>query len=306
MTRHPIAPFAAAGQWFKGNLHTHTTQSDGQLSLEEAIAWYRQRHYDFLAITDHWVLTPGRVVAPDFITLTGAELHGQGYHLLSLGLQALPDRALADDPQATVGAVRAAGGLAFFAHPYWTAQRPAEMADITGYDGIEVYNSVCEEMDGLGYAHVHWDELLGRGRRLLGLAVDDVHWRPEHQAEGKGFVMVKAERLEERAILRAIADGQFYASTGPRIEALTVLRDERGAPMLRVRCSPCRRITFYAHGPLGKRFKAQPGQWLDDASLALRPEQVFVRVACEDGAGRIAWSNPLYVEDVLRGLEMRQ
>ncbi len=42
MAKRQIAPFEAAGYWFKGNLHTHTTQSDGEISPEEAIAWYRQ------------------------------------------------------------------------------------------------------------------------------------------------------------------------------------------------------------------------------------------------------------------------
>jgi hypothetical protein len=299
MTIRHIAPFGTAGYWFKGNLHTHTTQSDGQLSPDEAIEWYRQRQYDFLAITDHWVLTRGRAIDTGFITITGAELHGQGYHLLSLGLSTLPDPALADDPQTTVSAVRASGGLAFFAHPYWTALRAVDMAAVSGFNGIEVYNSVCEEMDGLGDAHVHWDELLGQGRRLLGLAVDDVHWRPEHQAEGKGFVMVKAEQLDEASLLQAIAKGHFYASTGPRIESLALQSCEDDSLTLSVRCSPCRRITFHAHGPLGNRFTAQPGQWLDGARLSVRREQVFVRVACEDEAGRIAWSNPIFVEDIL-------
>jgi hypothetical protein len=37
----------------KGNLHTHTTFSDGHRPLREVIARYRDLGYDFLAITDH-------------------------------------------------------------------------------------------------------------------------------------------------------------------------------------------------------------------------------------------------------------
>jgi len=33
--------------------------------------------------------------------------------------------------------------------------------------------------------------------------------------------------------------------------------------------------------------------------IPITEEQVFLRVECEDQAGRIAWSNPLYVRDVL-------
>ena len=37
----------------KGNLHAHTTFSDGRLSVEEVVDRYRELDYDFLAITDH-------------------------------------------------------------------------------------------------------------------------------------------------------------------------------------------------------------------------------------------------------------
>ena len=37
----------------KGNLHTHTTFSDGRLPVEDVVARYRDLGYDFLAITDH-------------------------------------------------------------------------------------------------------------------------------------------------------------------------------------------------------------------------------------------------------------
>jgi hypothetical protein len=37
----------------KGNLHTHTTFSDGRLPIDQVVARYRELGYDFLAITDH-------------------------------------------------------------------------------------------------------------------------------------------------------------------------------------------------------------------------------------------------------------
>jgi hypothetical protein len=35
--------------WLRGNLHAHTTLSDGQLPPEQVIAAYEQAGYDFLA-----------------------------------------------------------------------------------------------------------------------------------------------------------------------------------------------------------------------------------------------------------------
>jgi hypothetical protein len=291
------SPFSLPGCWYKGNLHTHTTQSDGLATPDEAIRWYRDQGYDFLAITDHWVLTHGHA-APDgaFITITGAELHGATYHMLALGLSALPDEAIAESPADMAAAVRASGGLPFAAHPYWTRQTSADLAAIPGLAGLEVFNAVCEHMDGLGYAGVHWDDLLSKGRRLTGLAVDDTHWK--HGSHGQGFVMVRAEALAETAILRALAEGHFYASTGPIIQDLRVVSLPDGRAALKACCSPCASITFHTRGPLGHRFAAPADGTLQAAQWPLWREQVFQRVECRDASCRTAWSNAVMVEDV--------
>jgi len=45
--------------WYKGNLHTHTFWSDGDAPPEIAVAWYKDRGYDFLALSDHNILSVG-------------------------------------------------------------------------------------------------------------------------------------------------------------------------------------------------------------------------------------------------------
>ena len=61
-----------AGNWYKGNLHMHTTVSDGTLSPEEAVARYRAAGYDFVALTDHRTVNPPWE-DEDFLILSGAE-----------------------------------------------------------------------------------------------------------------------------------------------------------------------------------------------------------------------------------------
>ncbi len=295
-----VSPFSLPGRWFKGNLHTHTTQSDGLLTPEKAAAWYHEHGYNFVALTDHWVLSRGQAFAAsdDFITLGGAEVDGgESYHMLALGVSSLPDQRLANKPQAMAEAILALGGLPFIAHPYWTGQTSAEVALIKGILGIEVFNSVCEKMVGRGYASAHWDDLLAQGLRLTGLAVDDVHWK--YGEEGQGFVMVRAEKLEEASILKALREGHYYASTGPKISDLYIVRQEDGRCALQVSCSPCQSITFYASGPRGHRFEAPSGGLLDNAVFPIRAEHVYLRVECHDAHGGRAWTNPVFVEDVL-------
>ena len=293
------SPFALPGHWLKGNLHTHTTQSDGEKTPEQAAAWYRDHGYDFLAISDHWVQTPSGIIE-GLPIVAAAELNGAGYHMLALGIDTLPERELADDPQAMIDHIASEQGLAFIAHPYWMGQTSGEIAALHGLTGVEVFNSVCEAMDGLGHARVHWDDLLAADHRLWGLAVDDVHWRQEVQAQGQGFVMVRVEDASPEAILEALRAGAFYSSTGPALLDLRVEPGDENTPsMLRVRTSPCQTITFYASASYGRRFRAAPGAVIDAACIPINTNQVYLRVECCDARGRIAWSNPVFVADLL-------
>lgn len=55
-----VAPLAAQeepAQWFRGNTHTHTINSDGDSTPAEVVTWYREHGYHFVVITDHNYLT---------------------------------------------------------------------------------------------------------------------------------------------------------------------------------------------------------------------------------------------------------
>src|SRR5690349_7389417 len=45
------------GTWFKGNLHTHTLNSDGDSTPDDVVRWYREHGYNFVTLTDHNYLT---------------------------------------------------------------------------------------------------------------------------------------------------------------------------------------------------------------------------------------------------------
>src|SRR4051812_39240186 len=46
-----------SGTWLRCQLHTHTTNSDGELSPDLLVRHFDWAGYDVLAITDHWVRT---------------------------------------------------------------------------------------------------------------------------------------------------------------------------------------------------------------------------------------------------------
>ena len=50
--------FLENGQFYKGNIHCHTTCSDGKLSPDAIVKAYQDKGYDFLAITMSFPTTP--------------------------------------------------------------------------------------------------------------------------------------------------------------------------------------------------------------------------------------------------------
>jgi hypothetical protein len=291
-------PFTLLGQWYKGNLHTHSTESDGQASPQQLVDMYAENAYDFLAITDHVKLTdPAALDAKGLLLIPGSELHGgqaelgQHYHIVVLGLRepvTYPETATA---QEIIEAALAQGELCFVAHPSWSSLTYLDLLPLRGHIGLEVYNTTCHHGIGRGESAVQWDALLARGKRLLGLAVDDAHLHyPDAIA---GWVMVKAEACTAAAILGAVKQGHFYATTGPTLETVEV-RDDR----LHVKCSPAQEIRVICpqpgHGSTSYRL-GRRGPFTE-AEFAVRQTWGVVRVEVMDGRGRMAWSNPIWLD----------
>src|SRR5690606_2452567 len=63
-------------RWWKGNIHTHTLWSDGDDFPEMVAEWYRTHGYDFLALSDHNILSEGErwMLAKDIIKRGGDQV----------------------------------------------------------------------------------------------------------------------------------------------------------------------------------------------------------------------------------------
>ncbi len=94
-----LTAFTSPGRVLRGNLHCHSSRSDGDPSPERVCAFYRAGGYDFVSLTDHFMERFGFPVVDTstfrgegFTTLIGAELHAPGlgngeiWHLVANGL----------------------------------------------------------------------------------------------------------------------------------------------------------------------------------------------------------------------------
>lgn len=285
------------GTWYKGNLHTHSTESDGRKSPQEVVDWYKSRGYDFLSLTDHRKVTDIKGDA-EFLCIPGVELNTHDvregrlglFHVVGIGVSADCDCRVNDDPQALIDAIREAGGLPFVAHPKWSGNVvDDEFLRLENYLGVEVFNYGCHVDNNTGLGDIHWDMLSLYGKRLMGFATDDAHSLDTDG--GGGWLMVKAEALTTDAILTAIGQGHFYSSSGPEIYDVTLENN-----VISVECSKAAAIHFMTGGPQGRTIRAEDENGLETASYTLRGNEKFVRIEVVDHDHRIAWTNPIYFD----------
>ncbi len=295
-------PFALPGTFYRGNAHTHSTHSDGAQSLEDRFAAYRQRGYDFLVMTDHFVVNPvDHCSAEGFLAIPGVELHpanpygGETYHIVGIGVSRLIDTTDMS-PNEVIAAINEQGALAVLAHPYWCGHTTTDLAPLRGYIGLEVYNTTCCVSIGKGHSESHWDDLLDRVGPAVGLAVDDTHRETDDAFQG--WVMVRATALTQPAILASLRSGAFYSTQGPEIRDMRVEPTDVG-PCLRVETSPARRIVFKARAFNGLCIDAADGEVLERAECVMKPEQGYLRLEVTAADGKKAWSNPFLVSDYL-------
>jgi hypothetical protein len=141
----------------RGNLHMHTTASDGTSSHQELARIAQAAGLDFIVVTDHNVYRPGLDAwHGTTLLLVGEEVHDaqrvpQSSHTLCFDIR--EDVApLAADPQRLIAAVGEQGGFAFLAHPFerdvagFLPEPNISWRDwqVSGYAGIELWNYMSE------------------------------------------------------------------------------------------------------------------------------------------------------------------
>lgn len=295
--------FPEEGLWLKGNLHSHSTVSDGLFTPLELARMYADHGYAFLSMTDHNVLVPhSELPEEEIILLTGLE-HDIEYsadkctHVVgncAAGKDKtdyLCKRYFADEltDQQLVDMMRADGQFVSLAHPVWSRMEPEEILGLENLHAIEVFNNGTEHLCHGGNAEIWWDMLLRHGKKVFATAVDDVHVADDLFG---GWIQVKAARRSREAILDAVFSGAYYASTGPVIHDFGM-----DGLNVYVECSACREIHFVTYPPRGKSVFAEEGKPLTSAAHTLTGREAYVRVVCVDNDGRSAWTNPIFFDE---------
>lgn len=281
--------FRKSGVWLKGNLHQHSTVSDGLKSPEEIFEIFSKAGYDFLALTDHWRISSAGKKGKMLI-IPGTELNSQYdgkemTHLVGINIKTLP-KGGAGEP--IYRHALSESDFTILAHPNWSSLDIGSFPFLNEVDAVEVYNTGCELTLAKGYSEYFWDLALERGNKVFAVAVDDSHQKVKDYC--KGFVMVKAKEKAGEDIIASLKRGDYYSSNGPLFKDISL---ENGRITAKAQ-KPCREIRFICNKWFGKRNVSPDKNGLMEAAFEPNSEIAYCRVELIDFEGNKAWSNPVH------------
>lgn len=192
------SPYKNYNNWYRGQMHMHTNDTvDGKLigSPDEEdppdvmIETYRDKGYDFSAITDHWVYKLDPEVE-GILFITGEEveanLDGKGVHANGFNISdTIPDGTFVEDMIAT------SGSFVQLNHPTRSGVKYNNInTSGIGLWAIEIsnwYNKRPMDLD-------LWDNQISQGHKIWGNAADDMH---DAGGAGHNATMVNSNTLEK-------------------------------------------------------------------------------------------------------------
>jgi hypothetical protein len=285
-TFEPYNPYGSGGTWYKGQLHCHSTRSDGELAPSEVVARYSSLGYQFIAISDHHTVT--KIKGGSLLVLgqeygKGSAESGEMYkpHMNGINISSVYSESAS--LQSRIDSINAQHGLVVLNHPT-TLFYAYDMDDLIGlenYTGMEIYNG---QSDGTfsGDEVSAWDKVLSTGKMVWGVAGDDAHVPDDY---GKGWVEVRiAGSLTTANVVNAIKRGSFYSTQGPTISDLKF-----NGTAFSVSSPGADSVSFY--GRDGKLLKSVDG---GNATYNVDGSGGYVRAEVSKD-GQKAWSQPVFI-----------
>ena len=290
------------GNFYKANLHVHTTVSDGQMTPEEIKRIYMEKGYSIVAFTDHEIMVPhAELTDESFLAITSTEIstnercdcdfcYTKTYHLNIYS---------PEENKSSFGTFDRS--KMWLAHSYsyitpeqegkgynrlYTTESVNEVIRLANEEGCLVsYNhpvwSLQDYSDYIGLEGLWGIELYNTGCARNGYVDSDKPF-DDLLRRGKkvfplatddahrlfdcfgGFVMIKADSLRYDTIFDALRKGDFYASYGPEFHELSI--DEG---IVRVRSSPVEYVNLSTDNRLLFSKKAEE-ELLTDTELDIR------------------------------------
>jgi hypothetical protein len=305
------AQSAAPLKWYKGNLHTHTLNSDGDSTPLEVATWYRENGYQFLVLSDHNYVTEidglNQVLGAreKFLLVSGEEVtdsfDGKPVHVNATNNRELirpaGGKSLVETIRRNIEAIQAQGAVAAVNHPNFRwSMTSKDLLQVDNMTHFEVYNGHpgVHNHGGGGAESLEemWDVLLTAGLRLYGVATDDAHhfkrFARNLSNPGRGWVMVRAASLDAQNIVAALRAGAFYSSTGVVLDDVQAT----GADLsVAIRPNGDFKFTTYFIGAEGAVLARSTDM---KPVYRFKGDERYVRARVEASNGDTAWVQPVF------------
>lgn len=220
-------------------LHNHSTESDGALSIEELVCYAEEHHFEMLAITDHNTCS-GWKKAKEVISknkfqlsiLRGIEITTFYGHILVLGLNRMVDFTDLDprNPDQFFRKLHNAGAKAVgIAHPFCVGSPimvgcrcDMDIHNCNDLDYIEINNtSSSDSFNGNEKALSLWENLVFQGHRIAAVSGKDLHKIPHNDDVFTTYAIVpEKECFTEDEAIDAILHQKTIVTKGPLFEAI--------------------------------------------------------------------------------------
>jgi len=212
--------------WYAGELHAHTNESDGDLSVEELLTKAFSKGLDFIAITDHftssawWRIGQIRKI-PRIVWLNSLEITSHQGHANIHGIKEWID-VFVDKPEWSMNdaanETHRQGGLFCVNHAFSGELGWSDFTfDWSKADLFEIYH--CLEGANNIFQLSMWDSLLREGHRIIGVAGSDYHgnqFGDQELAPIKTYVYAQNQSVE--GLLDGLRNGRVFVSFGSQIE----------------------------------------------------------------------------------------
>jgi len=285
-----------AGQWLKGNFHTHAGTGEGTCgayAVDDVFALYKEAGYQVLTISNHDLFTDTEEYAlrHGMVMLNGFE-YSRDPHMLCINVK----DCFIKTHQETIDECKRQGGFVILNHPNWQRKEYwawKGMDTLSGYTGIEIYNGVIFRLSGSGLATNTWDYLLSQGKIVWGFANDDFHrWYDLARA----WNLIYSPSLTKEDVQGAMQRGCFYASTG-------LILNEFGFTGGILRISARAKDTYvkvYKYRFIGRDGQVLCEQDNEYGEYRFIGDELYVRVQVVSEHGAMLWTQPVYKSDLFR------
>lgn len=307
--------------WYKFANHTHTTYSDGYVSLEERLQEAASNGADAVSILDH--RTQDACSDPLFTTTNGCvpmcgEEWGWDFHVGMLNMEA-GDPMRGWSLEAAIPVALSRGATLVVHHPFTIGSAPWPYADFNvGIRCIEVWTTLAYSFSGSIEATAWWNGFLKKGRLVVAIGGSDMHTsgnslspcnyvlatspQPDalQQAIEAGRITISADSAAARCFVWCDADGDgtYESPVGTTVP----VTEHRTLPFrVEVYSGEGRTLNIITStGPLASLTVGEGDPWRADLLATVEPNtKDYVRAEIPDPDDALnpmdCITNPIYV-----------